>query len=264
MAEQWPAYFRAVAIDFDGTLADGPVAPDTLAALAEARARQIRVILVTGRIMDELRAVFPDVGDHVDAVVAENGAVLAAQVGVRLLAAPVGRAVSTGLATRGVAHRSGLVLVACAAADERAASEVIRELGLDCQLVRNRGELMILPAGVTKGTGLLEALGDLGLSRHNAIGVGDAENDHSLLDACEVGVAVANAVDAIRAHADVVLSLPDGRGVAALLRGPLLAGRGYVHPRRWQITLGTDDRGEAVTLPASQLNIAVCGGTGAG
>ena len=128
--------------------------------------------------------------------------------------------------------------------------------------MRNRGELMIVPAGVTKGTGLIEALDDLGLSRHNAIGVGDAENDHSLLDACEVGVAVANAVDAIRARADVVLSLPDGQGVAELLRGPLLAGRGYVHPRRWQIILGTDDGGQPVTLPASQLNIAICGGTG--
>ena len=81
-------------------------------------------------------------------------------------------------------------------------------LGLDCQLVRNRSVLMILPAGVTKGTGLLEALAVVGLSRHNAIGLGDAENDHSLLDVCEVGVAVANAVDAIRAHADIVLTLP--------------------------------------------------------
>jgi haloacid dehalogenase-like hydrolase len=99
---------------------------------------------------------------------------------------------------RGIAHRRGQVLVACAAADEPAASAVIRSLGLDCRLVRNRGELMILPAGVTKGTGLLEALALVALSQHNAIGVGDAENDHSLLDVCEVGVAVANAVSAIR------------------------------------------------------------------
>jgi len=247
IAEGARTYFRAVAADFDGTLAEGPVAPDTLAALADARAQGIRVILVTGRIMSELRAVFPEVDDHVDAVVAENGALLVTSVGVRLLAAPVGRAVSTELAARGVAHRSGQVLVACAAADEPAVSEVIRELGLDCQLVRNRAELMILPAGVTKGTGLLEALADLGLSPHNTIGVGDAENDHSLLDACEIGVAVANAVDAIRAHADVVLALPDGEGVAELLRGPLLAGRARAHPRRWQLTLGTDDRGGAVT-----------------
>jgi hypothetical protein len=175
VAEQAPGYFRAVAIDFDGTLADGPVAPGTLAALAEARARQIRVILVTGRIMSELRAVFPDVDDHVDAVVAENGAVLLVRAGLLRLAPPVDRAVSEGLAARGIAHRRGQVPVACAADDEPAASGVIRELGLDCQLVRNRGELMILPAGVTKGTGLLEALGALGLSRHNTIGVGDLD-----------------------------------------------------------------------------------------
>jgi hydroxymethylpyrimidine pyrophosphatase-like HAD family hydrolase len=264
MAEGARGYFRAVASDFDGTLAEGPVAPDTLAALAEARARGIRIILVTGRIMSELRAVFPEVEDHVDAVVAENGALVVTPVGVRLLAAPIGRAVSAALTARGVAHRNGQVLVAGAAADEPAASEVIRELGLDCQLVRNRGELMILPAGVTKGGGLLEALGDLGLSHHNTIGVGDAENDHNLLDVCEVGVAVANAVGAIRGRADMVLALPDGQGVADLLRGPLLAGRAQLHPRRWQITLGTDDRGEAVTLPASQLNVAVCGDTGEG
>ncbi len=258
-------YFRSVAVDFDGTLTEGPVAPETLTALAEARRSGIRVILVTGRIMSELRAVFPQMDEHiVDAVVAENGALVVSSVGVRQLASPVDRAVSAALTARGVSHRAGQVLIACAGADEPAALDCVRGLGLDCQLVRNRNELMILPAGVTKGSGLLEALGDLGLSRHNTIGVGDAENDHSLLDVCEIGVAVANAVDAIRAHADVTLALPDGQGVAALLRGPLLAGRAHVHPRRWQITVGVDEAGEAVTLPASQINLALCGGTGEG
>src|ERR1700722_20612991 len=128
MASHAPAYFRAVATDYDGTLADGRVKPDTLAALAEARARQIRVIVVTGRIMTELQAVFPDAWDHVDAIVAENGAVLASPAGVRLLAAPVGRSVSAGLAARGVAHRSRQVLVACAAADAPTASEGVPHL----------------------------------------------------------------------------------------------------------------------------------------
>lgn len=264
MADGRAGYFRAVALDFDGTLADGLVAPATLAALTKARARGVRVILVTGRIMSELRAVFPEVDEHVDAVVAEDGALLVTHGGVRLLATPIGRAVSAALTGRGVAHRSGQVLIAGAAADEPAVLEVVRELGLDCRLVRNRGELMVLPAGVTKGTGLLQALDELGLSPHNAIGVGDAENDHSLLDACEVGVAVANAVDALRAHADMTLALPDGQGVTDLLLGPLVAGRAHLYPRRWQVTLGTDDGGEPVMLPGSQLNIAVCGGTGAG
>ncbi len=264
MAEGALRYFRAVALDYDGTLAEGEVAPDTLAALAEARARGIRVILVTGRIISELSCVFAGFEHHLDAVVAENGAVLLTQVGVRRLAAPVDRAVSAALSARGVVHRSGMVLVACAAADEPVALEAVRGLGLDCQLVRNRGELMIVPAGVTKGSGLREALGDLGLSHHNTIGVGDGENDHSLLDVCEIGVAVANAVDAIRAHADVTLAFPDGQGVADLLRGPLLAGHAHVQPRRWQLTLGLDDHGQQVTLPASQLNVAVCGGSGDG
>ena len=91
------------------------------------------MIVVTGRIISELQAVFPDAWDHVDAIVAENGAVLATKAGVRLLAAPVDRSVSARLHARGVAHRSGQVLVACAAADEPAASEVIRELGLNCR-----------------------------------------------------------------------------------------------------------------------------------
>jgi hydroxymethylpyrimidine pyrophosphatase-like HAD family hydrolase len=264
MAQGALGYFRVVAVDYDGTLADGAVAPDTLFALAEARARGIRVILVTGRIVSELRAVFADVEDHVDALVAENGAVLVTSVGVRRLATPIDGAVSSELTARGVVHRRGQVLIACSAADEPAALEVIRSLGQDCRLVRNRDQLMILPAGVTKGTGVLEALADSGLSQHNALGVGDAENDHSLMEVCEVGVAVANAVEAIRAHADVRLDLPDGQGVADLLRGPIVAGRAHVYPRRWQITLGIDDRGEAVTIPASQLNIAVCGGTGTG
>jgi hydroxymethylpyrimidine pyrophosphatase-like HAD family hydrolase len=71
MTVQASAYFRAVAIDYDGTLADGRVKPDTLAVLAEARDRQIHVIVVTGRILSELQAVFPDAWNHVDATVAE-------------------------------------------------------------------------------------------------------------------------------------------------------------------------------------------------
>jgi hypothetical protein len=49
IAEGGVGYFRAVALDYDGTLADSVVAPTTLAALAEARAQGGRVIPVTGR-----------------------------------------------------------------------------------------------------------------------------------------------------------------------------------------------------------------------
>jgi len=137
--------------------------------------------------------------------------------------------------------------------------EEVRRLGLECQLTRNRAELMVLPAGVSKGTGLAAGLAELGISAHNAIAVGDAENDHSLLAAAELGVAVANAVSALKADADIVLAEADGQGVASFLRGPVLAGRERVHPRRWRITLGTLADGTPASIPASQVNVLVTG-----
>lgn len=156
------------------------------------------------------------------------------------------------------------MLLACSAADEAAILDEVRQQGLDCQLLRNRGELMVLPAGVTKGTGLFEALGDLGLSHHNTLGVGDAENDHSLINVCEFGVAVANAIPSLRERADLVLREANGAGVASLLKGKLVSGREHVYPLRWQITLGDDEAGQPVRLPASQINVLVAGGTGRG
>ena len=68
-------YFRAVAVDFDGTLTEG-ARPDeaVLEAIAELRGRGVRVILATGRILSELRHGFADVDEHFDSIVAENGA----------------------------------------------------------------------------------------------------------------------------------------------------------------------------------------------
>ena len=71
------ATYQAVAIDFDGTLtAGGPPRSDVLSALVAARRRGLRLILVTGRVLSELRPELPRVADLFDAVVAENGAVV--------------------------------------------------------------------------------------------------------------------------------------------------------------------------------------------
>ena len=50
--------------------------------------------------------------------------------------------------------------------------------------------IRLLPPAVAKSTGVREVLRSLRLSVHNTIGIGDAENDHDMLDACEVGAAV--------------------------------------------------------------------------
>jgi len=255
-----PGFFHAVAIDFDGTLTDaGLPQPGTLAALDEARASGMRLVIVTGRILNDLLDVFADAGLHVDLIVAENGAVLAQGGRHRELAEPVPAELATALAGRGVSCRRGQVLLACRGADEPVVHEEIRRLGLECQLIRNRAELMVLPAGISKGTGLTAGLAELGISAHNAAAIGDAENDRSLLAAAELGVAVGNAVSALKADADITLADEDGVAVASFLRGPVIAGRERVPPPRWRVTLGALADGTPVSVPASQVNMLITG-----
>ncbi|MDJ0788861.1 MAG: HAD hydrolase family protein [Myxococcota bacterium] len=258
-------YFRAVAIDYDGTLTEGDrPSGGLLEALGEVRSSGRKLVLVTGRIVAELRRVFPDFADWFDVVVAENGAVLHRDGVSRALTGPVPFELDEPLVAQGVTFRRGQVLLDCDAEHELRVFRELRRIGSDCQLVRNRGALMVLPAGISKGTGLFEALGELGISHHSTIGIGDAENDLSLLEQCELGVAVGNALANLKQHADVVLTERNGRGVEQLLRGPLLRDELLVEPKRWQVELGRSPDGESVRLPASQVSVLVTGGTGAG
>ncbi|QBI21341.1 hypothetical protein ER308_18380 [Egibacter rhizosphaerae] len=257
---------QAVALDYDGTLTttERPE-QEVLEAVRETRRSGRTVVLVTGRILAELRADFPGVDGELDAIVAENGAVIADADGVHDVALPVDAHLADALAHRDVPLRRGRVLLACDARHASTVQEEIALLGLDCQISHNRDSLMVLPSGVTKGTGVAAALSQLGISRHGTIAVGDAENDHHLLETCAVGVAVGNAVDALKQRADVVLDAPNGAGVVELLRGPLLDGRERVWPERWQVEIGhTVDRGEPVRLPASQATVLISGGSASG
>ena len=257
-------FFRAVALDLDGTLTENDRLAGTGMDAVRASRADLKMILVTGRIFDDLDAAFPGLWPEFDAVVAENGAVLHTRSGMRLLASPVDPAVQPALASRGIAVRAGRVLLAVAGDDAAAATGVVAELGLDHQVVHNRGAAMIVPAGVTKGTGLLAALEELGLSPHNTIAAGDAENDLALLHAAEVGAAAANAVPSLAAQADLQLGSRDGAGVAELLAGPLLAGQQRLCPRRRWLQIGTYDDGGPVLVPGSQGSVLITGDTGRG
>ena len=260
------SFYRALAVDFDGTLTEGGVAPapEVLDALAAARARGLRVLLVTGRILDQLEQTWPAVHESVDCVVAENGAVLRAGHWHRLLADPVDQHLDAALSAANVPFRRGEVLLAAKVVDEPTILTAIRVLELGCQTVANRSELMVVPAGVSKGTGLYHALGHLGLSFHNTIAVGDAENDLPLYERAELAVAVSNAVEPLRELADVVLAEPDGSGVAAFIAGDVVFGKRRVHSKRWTLRLGDTPEGKPVVLPASQTNVLIAGGTGSG
>lgn len=259
-------HYRAFAVDYDGTLTTrGRPEESVIEALRVARADGLVTLLVTGRILANLREDFPDVDLHFDAIVAENGAVLTrgGDAG-RALASPVSRELSDALESKGVGVERGQVLVALEARHAPAAEAHIARLGLECHLSRNRAALMILPAGVSKGAGLCEALADLGISPHSTLAVGDAENDHSLLDVCELGIAVGNAVESLKSHADLVLEAANGEGVVTLLEGGIVSGAVRVQPRRWNVPLGTFAEGDPATVPGSQTNLLVAGDGGSG
>jgi 3-deoxy-D-manno-octulosonate 8-phosphate phosphatase KdsC-like HAD superfamily phosphatase len=61
------------------------------------------------------------------------------------------------------------------------------------------------------------ALARLGISPHAAVGIGDAENDEPLVALCGCGVAVANAVPALKARASLVTRGERGAGVAEVV-----------------------------------------------
>jgi hydroxymethylpyrimidine pyrophosphatase-like HAD family hydrolase len=210
----------ALATDYDGTIArEGRVDEATLAALARFRRSGRRLVLVTGRELEELLAIFPEVGLF-DRVVAENGALLyrPEDQAVRVLGgAPPWKFVQR-LEARGVGPISvGRVVVATWQPHEVTVRQVIRELGLDLEVVLNKRAVMVLPRGVNKASGLAAALDELGLSPKAVAGVGDAENDLDFLASCGLSAAVANALEPVKAHVDLVLSAGHGRGVIELV-----------------------------------------------
>jgi hydroxymethylpyrimidine pyrophosphatase-like HAD family hydrolase len=209
-----------LATDYDGTLAEnGEVAPETLAALEKFKARGRKLILVTGRELPELMTVFSRL-DLFDRVVAENGAVLYHPFtgAKRILAASPPRVFVDALRKRRVHPLSvGDVIISSGRPNKSIALEVIRDLRLDLQVILNKDSIMVVPSGVDKVSGLTVALGELGLSKHNVVGVGDAENDRGFLDYCEYSVAVANALPALKKIADLTTRCASGAGVAELI-----------------------------------------------
>ena len=212
--------YLALATDYDGTLAsNGTVAPETTEALRRLAVTGRKLILVTGRRIDDLVRVFPEVAIF-DRVVAENGPVVYQPRSreTRVLSKPPTAAFVDELRRRGVQPLAvGQVFVATEQPNERVVLDVIAELGLDLQVILNKGAVMVLPASVNKATGLRAALEELGVSPKDVVGIGDAENDEAFLVMCGLGVAVANALDSLKAHADYITSGENGAGVRQII-----------------------------------------------
>jgi Cof subfamily protein (haloacid dehalogenase superfamily) len=104
------------------------------------------------------------------------------------------------------------------AADLRAYDRVSEALSGDFHVITGtvphmgRGSGEVTLDGVNKGTTVLQLLDLLGLDAASAIGIGDSTNDIEMLQVCGTGIAMGNATDAVKAHADEVTTsvLDDG------------------------------------------------------
>jgi hydroxymethylpyrimidine pyrophosphatase-like HAD family hydrolase len=260
--------YTALACDYDGTLAwDGLVTDETLAALDRLLASGRRLILVTGRELPDLMEVFPRF-EIFERIVAENGALLyrpSTREGKVLGEEPPKPFVSA-LRARGVPISIGSSIVATNTPHEKTVVEVIRNLGLELHVVFNKGSVMVLPSGVNKGTGLNAALLELGLSPHNVVGVGDAENDHAFLALCECSVAVSNALPMLKERADVVTVGARGDGVRELIDELLDDDLQRYEGRltRHSILLGERQDGSEVHLRPYGGGVLIAGPSGSG
>jgi hydroxymethylpyrimidine pyrophosphatase-like HAD family hydrolase len=261
-------YFIALATDYDSTIAeDGVVAEATLAALRELKQSGRKLLLVTGRQLPDLKNVLLEIALF-ELVVAENGGLLFdPKTGEETLLAPEPSQVFLdALRAREVPVSHGRCIVATWEPHQHAVLEVIRELGLELQIIFNKGAVMVLPAGVSKASGLEAALALLQLSPHNVVGIGDAENDHAFLRLCGCGVAVANALPLLKESADFVTEEPRGIGVASLVRRMIaddLAGLTQEHPRQ-MIELALDETGGPIGISPRGGSLLIAGMSGGG
>jgi hypothetical protein len=260
---------HVLATDYDGTIAqDNRVSPTTALALERVRASGRKVLLVTGRMLPDLQSVCPDLDRLFDAVVAENGALVyfPERREVRVQGDAPEPVLIQALRRRGVPLDVGSAILATHARFAEAALAAVQESGVERTLVFNKGALMLLPGGVTKGTGLASALAALQLSRHNMVGIGDAENDHAFLAVCECAVAVADAVPALRERADYVTRAPAAAGAVEFIEEHLLRDLADIVPRltRHHLALGEGPDGAAVAVPAHGTRLLVVGPSGSG
>lgn len=260
--------YQVLATDYDGTLAhNGRVSESTLNALKRFLASGRRLIMVSGRELPELKSVFPELSLF-HWVVVENGGLLYEPSTNKelLIGNPPSQELVATLRQRGVNALSvGQCVVATWTPHENVVLEVIRDLGLELQIIFNKGAVMILPAGVNKAFGLSRALKEMKFSLHNTVGVGDAENDHAFLQVCEFSAAVANALASLKGEVELVLPAPHGAGVEWLIDRILADDlRSYDSQCDRHHLPFVSHAGEELTLPSFGSPILVCGSSGSG
>jgi phosphoglycolate phosphatase (TIGR01487 family) len=215
---------RAVACDVDGTITDSHRRINTAAIACIRRLvdRGVEVVLASGNTACFLDALARMIGTP-GTFIAENGGVYRIGFGGpihiegdRSEALAAFKVLEAYYRKKGVTlelfgdqYRFSDVAFARTVPPEEV-REVMREVGVK---VLDTGFAIHLQAkGISKGLGLWKLAADMGIPIQEFLVMGDSENDLEMIQAAGVGVAVANARDAVKAAADYVTEKGDGDG----------------------------------------------------
>jgi len=86
------------------------------------------------------------------------------------------------------------------------------------EVIKTRSNLLeFMPKGVTKAYGIQLLAQELGIEQAEVMAIGDEENDLSMIAYAGVGVAMGNAISAVKEAADVVTATNEEDGVAKIV-----------------------------------------------
>ncbi|MDG6934318.1 MAG: HAD hydrolase family protein [Nitrososphaerota archaeon] len=213
----WSPIHSVLATDLDGTMKKKgePISQEVLREVSRLKKIGVGLILVTGRCAKEQQEVIDR--SEFDAVVLENGAVIETTKSAKrvVISVPWWADVRSRVGNQ---FTLGCEEVIVSLPREYGPSLEDFDFGAPVKLMYNRDRVMVLPPGVDKGRGLRLALKELGWEGRCIACIGDGENDVDLLLTGDIGLAVANAVQELRATAQMTAQLEDGLGWTELTR----------------------------------------------
>jgi hydroxymethylpyrimidine pyrophosphatase-like HAD family hydrolase len=209
--------------DYDGTLTyqTAEIPEVTQVALKKMKKSKLATLgIISGRDLSFLMKVDDSLSHVFSFLIAENGAVsfFSDSSKKTLLGKDWGEKARKLFGKSGIPMHYAEVMVATAIENADRVSDFLNKNAFDVKLVPNRDSLMILPPDVDKGTGVAATIEHFGTTRKLFLTCfGDGENDLALFAPADLGIAVANAIDALKKIADVVTEEPGGYGVAEYL-----------------------------------------------
>lgn len=212
---------KAIVADYDRTTTNPDLTPSRKAFEAIHKAKEkmnMFFILASGRPLNFFMK-YREIVDVCDAIVAENGAIvfLPKSNEKKVFGCEAASVVKELIKRLNIPAEFFEVIVSISRDYDEVVTEALKNVNLPITVEYNVDSIMVMPMGISKLNGVLEALKVLGEAEGNFMAFGDGENDVIIMRRALIAVAVANALPQVKEVAHYVTSKPYGDGVAEFL-----------------------------------------------